>query len=247
MSIYIPYTYLIRWSKLRKYYYGVRYKQGCHPNGFWKDYFTSSPKVAEYRELHGEPDIIQIRRTFTNANDAIAWEAKVLRRMNVIKEDHWLNQSIWPAMSPEVMKERTPWNTGMPHPEKTKQKISESSKGRIPWNKGKIGLFMHSEESKHKISEANKGKLHSEETKRKISKTKVGKPNGTKGKPKSTEHKKKIAEANRGQSFTLERRRKISQAKKGKSYSKVCCIICKDNRPWDPGNFAQHWNRVHST
>jgi len=79
------------------------------------------------------------------------------------------------------------------HTEETKQKISESEKGK------KI-----SEETKRKISEANKGKNkgkkrkgkhhpfygkhHSEETKNKLSKT-------NKGKKLSEEHKQKLLEA----------------------------------------------------
>ena len=37
-----PYTYLIGWSKLDKWYYGCRYGINCHPDDFWKTYFTSS-------------------------------------------------------------------------------------------------------------------------------------------------------------------------------------------------------------
>lgn len=38
--------------------------------------------------------------------------------------------------------------------EETKRKLSESCKGRIPWNKGKKGYHVHSEESRDKISES---------------------------------------------------------------------------------------------
>lgn len=59
---------------------------------------------------------------------------------------------------------------------KTRQKISESLKGHIPWNKGKSCPQLqgvnhpmygkhHSEESKQKISESKKGQKLSEETK----------------------------------------------------------------------------------
>ena len=42
------------------------------------------------------------------------------------------------------------------HSEEAKQKMSESSKGQKPWNKGKIGGKI-SEDHKRKIGEANKG------------------------------------------------------------------------------------------
>ncbi len=51
-----------------------------------------------------------------------------------------------------------------------RRKLSESLKGRIPWNKGKTGVY--SEETRKKMSESHKGKTgyrHSEETKRKMS------------------------------------------------------------------------------
>jgi len=67
---------------------------------------------------------------------------------------------------------------GYKHSEKTKIKISESCKGRIPWNKG----IARSEKTKIKISESKSGKNHpnygkhlSEETKQKISKAQKGK------------------------------------------------------------------------
>ena len=65
----IPYTYLIGWSKLNKYYYGVRYAKNCHPSDLWTKYFTSSKYVKQFREENGEPDIIEIRKTFSNIKE----------------------------------------------------------------------------------------------------------------------------------------------------------------------------------
>lgn len=92
MSIYTPYTYLIGWSKLNVWYYGLRFAKGCHPNDLWISYFTSSKKVEEYRKIYGEPDIIEIRKTFPNDPDkARLWEHKVLRRMEVVYREDFLN------------------------------------------------------------------------------------------------------------------------------------------------------------
>lgn len=78
------------------------------------------------------------------------------------------------------------------HTIETKRKISQSSKGRPAWNKGKC----HSTETKKKISESNKGnvahnkgKFHSAETKRKMSEWQQNRTNN----PKSDEHKQKIS------------------------------------------------------
>ena len=84
---------------------------------------------------------------------------------------------------------------GKTHSEEAKRKMNESSKGQIPWNKGKRGLQKHSEETRRKMSEMNKGKNNpmygksvSDETRRKISKT-------MKGRTFSEESKRKMSEA----------------------------------------------------
>jgi NUMOD3 motif len=94
-SIYsVPYTYHIAWSNINKHYYGVRYAKGCNPKDLWVSYFTSSKLVTKHRKKYGEPDIIEIRRTFDNSHKAIIWESKVLRRLKVLKNDKWLNANI---------------------------------------------------------------------------------------------------------------------------------------------------------
>jgi hypothetical protein len=100
---YTPYAYLIGWSKLNKWYYGVRYatkskclyKTGAHPDDFWKTYFTSSHKqVKPFREQHGEPDVVQIRRCFNNDKDASDWEQKVLKNINASKKEYFFNEKL---------------------------------------------------------------------------------------------------------------------------------------------------------
>lgn len=97
MIIYIPYTYLIGWSKQQIYYYGVRFANNdndvANPEDFWVSYFTSSKHVKFFREKYGEPDIVQIRKTFNNREQARLWEHTVLRRMNVVQREDFLNKS----------------------------------------------------------------------------------------------------------------------------------------------------------
>lgn len=93
MNIYTPYTYLIGWSNHNKWYYGVRWGKKCNPSELWISYFTSSKYVKEFREKHGEPDVIDIRKTFNHSKNARLWEHKVLRRLNVTSSDIWLNKS----------------------------------------------------------------------------------------------------------------------------------------------------------
>lgn len=87
------YTYLIGWSAQNKWYYGVRYAKGCKPSELWTTYFTSSQYVSAFRKQFGEPDVIQIRKIFTSKDKAILWENKVLKRMNVIYDEKWINRT----------------------------------------------------------------------------------------------------------------------------------------------------------
>lgn len=99
-NIYTPYVYLIGWSNLQKYYYGVRYAKNCTPKDLWQSYFTSSKHVAAFRKKHGEPDIISIRKTFTTAKDACDWEHKVIKKMSMVESDNWLNYTDNMAIPP---------------------------------------------------------------------------------------------------------------------------------------------------
>lgn len=94
MITYIPYTYLIGWTSLDLWYYGVEYgwrSKIANPDNLWKTYFTSSKKVHELREMYGEPDVIEVRKIFKDAISAKRWEEKVLKRMNVSRNDRWIN------------------------------------------------------------------------------------------------------------------------------------------------------------
>jgi hypothetical protein len=96
MNIYTPYTYLIGWSWLNTYYYGAEYGNGikiANPSNLWVTYFTSSKYVKKFRELHGEPDIIQVRKTFETSSNTRLWEHKVLRRVKAVTRDDFLNKN----------------------------------------------------------------------------------------------------------------------------------------------------------
>lgn len=87
------YTYLIGWKEHNKFYYGVRFAKNCSPDDFWVKYFTSSNEVKKFRKEFGEPDIIEIRRTFgDNPIKAQLWERKIITRLECVKDDKWLNR-----------------------------------------------------------------------------------------------------------------------------------------------------------
>lgn len=89
----MAYTYLVGWKSANLYYYGVRFAAGCRPEDLWVKYFTSSKKVKALRKRIGEPDVVEVRKIFEDEQSARNWEAKVIKRVNAVKSDRWLNQS----------------------------------------------------------------------------------------------------------------------------------------------------------
>lgn len=94
----------------------------------------------------------------------------------------------------ETKKKMSEAKKGKKLTEKTKKKLSEAMKGRVPWNKGKTGVF--TEAARKKMSEARKGSVpwnkgktgvYTDDTIKKISETK-------KGVKISDEHRKSIGE-----------------------------------------------------
>jgi hypothetical protein len=91
MNLHIPYTYYLYWAELDLHYYGVRYANGCNPTDLWTTYFTSSSYVNRLRKNYGDPDIIQVRKIFSEAVSARNWESKVLHRVKALDKMNWLN------------------------------------------------------------------------------------------------------------------------------------------------------------
>jgi hypothetical protein len=89
-----PYTYLIGWSKLDRWYYGVRFADGCNPEELWAKYKTSSKYVKQFAVEHGVPDVVEVRKTFADKKSAYLHEQAVLTRLRVITNPRWLNRNI---------------------------------------------------------------------------------------------------------------------------------------------------------
>lgn len=136
---YTPYTYLIGWSYLDKWYYGTEYgvvkTPRAHPDNLWKTYFTSSKIVQYFREMYGEPDVIEIRRVFNSGSNeermekAIIWEKKVLTKIDITKEK-WLNGRIGGVVTPEANKKIARIRYGVDNvfqSHEIKQKIKETN------------------------------------------------------------------------------------------------------------------------
>ena len=191
----ISYTYLIGWTNQDKWYYGVRFAKNCNPNDLWTTYFTSSKYVKEFVKKHGNPDIIQIRKIFVDVNKARLWESKILKKLNIINNEKWLNKTSNISFSEDCSFRPIGkiWiNNGK------KQKYIDE-KENIPngWSKGRLKFinsridYTVSIETRNKISLKNKGRKkpeafgdnvrnfhlnrkRSEKTRKKISESKKG-------------------------------------------------------------------------
>ena len=202
-NIYQPYTYLIGWSNLNTYYYGVRYAKNCCPSELWVTYFTSSKHVKNFVLEHGDPDVIHIRKVFDCREDAIGWENKVLKRIKVVNDDRFLNKTDNKAISYEsvlkgcrkkksdITRQRmSEYQKGRTKSEEHCRRISESKKGTTyaPEILEKKKDAMNRPEVKEKLSKVGKtlkgdknpfyGKTHNEETRKRISQNRKGKSRG---------------------------------------------------------------------
>lgn len=195
MTIYQPYTYLIGWSGFNKWYYGCQYSNSkqrgiAHPSNLWNTYFTSSRYVEDFREQYGDPDIIEVRKVFNEAQKAIRWEQRVLSKLNLAKRSEWLNKH----------------NGGEKFyvDEIVAYKISNSLKGKIL-----------TDETKEKLRRANLGKKQSLETIEK----RITKIKGRKKLPHTKEAKLKISKSLRGKMHTEEHKEKIRLKMIGRKFS----------------------------
>jgi hypothetical protein len=132
-----PFTYLIGWSTLNVWYYGVRYSNGCSPKDLWTVYFSSSKRVKNFIEIHGDPDIVEIRKTFDTQEKARLHEHTVLRRIKAKHDPKFLNSHDMvgfpilqgdanPSKRPEVRKKLRQIRKDNPLSEESIQKMSRT-------------------------------------------------------------------------------------------------------------------------
>ena len=94
------------------FYYGVRYAHGCDPSELFVTYFTSSKYVTNLIKCFGVDSFqYEIRKTFSNADKARKWETKVLKRINAVSRNDFINKtdniSIDPKCASKSMKGKT--------------------------------------------------------------------------------------------------------------------------------------------
>ena len=190
-------------SPSNKRYYGITNQEKC-----------------EYRWLNGKG--YHRNEHFTSAINKYGWEnfKHIILFDNLTKEEACLLEQMYITLY-DTTNRKYGYNNSLGgehglHSEESKNKISESLKGKhhTEEHKNKISESMKghkfTKETRKKISEANKGHETTEETRKKISEA-------NKGKKLTEEHKNKISEGNKGKKLTEETRKKISECMKGKN------------------------------
>ena len=214
----MAYTYLIGWSKLNKWYYGVRFSKNCSPNDLWIKYFTSSKYVKEYRKNNGEPDIIKIRKIFESSEKARNWETRFIKKVKAVSNNNWLNKTN------NTDKFYSEGELSSEHKKKLSKIRSEKNIGNT-FRKGK----KFSEESilKLKISRnARKdkpmlGKKMSDESKNKMRLSKLGKKMNDSFKVSCSERNKKRYEDPENRKKISEKMKEVWKIRKMKQNSGV--------------------------
>ena len=181
----MAYTYLIGWRSLDVWYYGYRNRENPDSD-LWVEYFTSSKYVKQFRELHGEPDVVRVHRVFPDKVSAMEYEDRFLYRVKAVRSSRWLNRGRRGIefRSPEKFSEES------------KMKMSESAK---EWRKNnrKPTTKRMSENARRQIERVNESGFRGEwtdERRQKISEKLIGNKSRT-GLTNSEEQNRKIAES----------------------------------------------------
>ena len=223
-----PYTYYITHKPSGKKYYGVRYAENASPTDLFETYFTSSKYIHSLIESDGiESFEYHVRKIFNNSKDAINWEAKVLRRLNVKDNENWLNRHNGDGMfygegrpcgfehTQDTIDKIRQSNIGKKKPksETHKKKISETMKDKFEnMSSDELSVRMknswHSESSwtdtrKKKISDALSGEPKSEAHKRALKKPLSEAHRQALKKPKSEAHKQALSKVNKGRTWEV--------------------------------------------
>lgn len=197
----VPYTYLLKCIPENKYYYGVRYANGCSPAEFWDSYFTSSKHVADAISRFGKNSFVfEIRKKFTNVDCARNWENRVLKRIGAKDRNDFYNKTDNISIAPlfgsenpatldstkqkikETLKTTAARGSAHPrvtHPEKYAH-IGPMLKGRSnTWSLGELNP-MHRPEVKQKFNDLrgfhkNNGRIQSDAEKEKRRNSNLGK------------------------------------------------------------------------
>jgi hypothetical protein len=155
MTIYTPFTYVVKFKPTGQIYYGSRTKQGCQPADLWNSYYTSSKVVHQLIAEHGRDAFeVEIRRTFATKEAALLWEHRVLRRLDAARNPQYLNRNNGDR---KFINNGSGSMLGKKHTEDAKRRMAINSSG--PKNPNWGGKAF-TDETRRKLSESRKGKCN---------------------------------------------------------------------------------------
>lgn len=190
-------------------------------------YIGSGNYWLSHLKIHGKDISTEIIGFFEDQRDCVSAAIRFSEENNIVNSLNESGKKIWANQVIENGLDggytgRTNYE---PHSLESKQKISESKKGQLPWNTGKKGVnpgnrTARSDDTKKLLSEANLGKKKSPQSVQKTAEKLKGKPRPDvsaklKGKKKSLEtiERMKIAQQNKGP-MTDETKQKIREKRK---------------------------------
>lgn len=232
-----PYVYLIEHIESGRLYYGVRYGNKTTPYAdLWRKYFTSSKTIKKLVREHG-PDKFRatVRQVFDNKDDAIEWETLILKGMNVLYNDLWMNENVCraTAATPEIRRKISEFHKDKPKSLDHRKKISEANTGKI---KGPI-----SDEHKQKLSDIFSGEgnpmfgvVRPDEWRKNHSEKMKGRPNlRLKGVPRTEEQKRHQSEVMKRRKVDPEVAKRIGKTLKSMNLKRerLDCEHCGKNIP----------------
>ncbi len=180
------------------FYYGCQYGHKANPDNLWETYFTSSKHVKAYREKHGEPDIVEIRKIFGDNGVACRkWEERVLIKLMKKKDGRWLNKQ---AGSGRWFRSLGT-GAGIPKSEEHRAKIRAAGVGKVNAIDVKTGKRLRV--TKHEFRE---------------NPDLVGTASG---RTRSAEQRKQMSDSHKGKTIPDETRMKISVSLKGRDLGKI--------------------------
>lgn len=224
-------------------------------NGKWKNYLGSGKSFKQALDKYGKENFAREIVAYAHSADELnRLEEKYVKKYNAVNDRRYYNlvngggTVTGMKLSEEAKKKLSIRFSGKgnyfygrrffkkdnsfygkKHSQKSKKQMSDSHKGEIPWNKGKVNVY--SENTLEKMREAKLGKKLSESHKANIRRAQNGENHPMFGKRHSAETKKKISEANKGKQspnkgkfLSKEIKDRISQSKQGQGSKKVICI-----------------------
>ena len=154
-----PFTYCITHIPSGKKYYGSRYSKTSKLSDLGTKYISSSKTLRNLILEEGRDQFIfEIRKVFDSKEECIAWELKVLKRLDAMNSEMWFNRSngggSWRYKSgsgprtPEVRKRISEKLRGRPKSDHVRNCVSEANRRRV---------FKETTRQKHSINNSGSG------------------------------------------------------------------------------------------